>query len=245
MHEYLLLHGGPYLFSALQPLWDLQVVELFARVAKHYLPYMLSCNEPLGQNSSRWCAQCEKCAFVYALLAAFLDPPEVWAVFGEDMLQVSGPPMQRFEELLGARAITRLPDGRTLPGKEALERLSASGQKSPETRMLSYLDGHTALKPLDCVGTKEEAQLALFLAERRRVAWAKREGHEPKLPRFFRGGVWAKARGEVRTNIRRVAALLDDFNGEHLLPAWLEPLMSELHAQRVVQAEELCREVDA
>lgn len=204
---------------------------------------MLSCNEPLGDNSSRWCAQCEKCAFVYALLAAFVDPPEVWAVFGEDLLQMSGATMQRFEELIGARGATRLPDGRTLPGKEALERLRAAGQANPETRMLEYVDGHTALKPLDCVGTKEEARLALFLAERRRLAWARREGLEPKPPRFFRSGVWAKARREVRAGLGELGALLDEFNGEHLLPAWLEPLMRGLHDDRAVKSEALCQEV--
>ena len=95
----------------------------------------------------------DRCAFVYALLAAFLEPPEAWSVFGDDLLQVSGPTAQRFEELLGARSVTRLPDGRALPGRDALAaQQAATGRGSPESRLLRYLDGHSTLKPLDCVG---------------------------------------------------------------------------------------------
>ena len=65
--------GGLYYFSLLMPFWDVQVVELFSRVARQYLPLILSCNEALGRNHSRWCASCEKCAFVFALLSAFLE----------------------------------------------------------------------------------------------------------------------------------------------------------------------------
>ena len=105
-HKYLLECGGPYFFSALQPFWDIQVVELFSRLGRKYVPYILSCNEPLDPDSSRWCARCEKCAFVYALLAAFLpSPQEAWAVFGEDMLQLPSC-HARFEELIGSRGQT-------------------------------------------------------------------------------------------------------------------------------------------
>lgn len=58
-------------------------------------------------------------------------------------------------------------------------------------------------------------------------------------PRFFRGGVWAKARCEVCADFARHAELLDEFNEEHLLPPWLEPLMRELHSQRSVTGEML------
>lgn len=44
--------GRLYYFSALMHLWDIQVVELFSRIAKPYFPLILSCNEPLGHNSS-------------------------------------------------------------------------------------------------------------------------------------------------------------------------------------------------
>ena len=181
-HAYLQrCHGRVYYFSALMHLWDVQVVELFSRIARPYLPLILSCNEPLGHNNSRWCAECEKCAFVFALLSAFCDPPQVIGVFGDDLLQTRAA-TARFDELLGIRSITRLPDGRALPGRAALEALQSGKVSShgvytrdgPEARLLSYLPGHDALKPLDCVGTKEEATLALWLADRRRQRWAKK-----------------------------------------------------------------------
>ena len=53
-HEYFLrcTHGKLYYFSALMHLWDVQVVELFSRICKPYVPLILSCNEPLGQQPS-------------------------------------------------------------------------------------------------------------------------------------------------------------------------------------------------
>lgn len=183
-HEYFLrcTQGRVYYFSALMHLWDLQVVELFARICQPYLPLILSCNEPLGHQNSRWCAECEKCAFVYILLGAFLEPSAVMGVFGDDLLQTQAA-AARFDELLGLRhAGTRLPDGRTLPGRAALEQLQNGRLQSnglyaadgPEAKLLAYLPGHDALKPLDCVGTSEEATIAMWLTERRRAQWAER-----------------------------------------------------------------------
>ena len=102
----------------------------------------MSTHEPLGHNSSRWCAECEKCAFVFALLSAFNSPPEVWSIFGDDLFQTSTA-SARFNELLGVRGVTRLPDGREFPGRQQLSHLKTG----PEAAMLAYEDGHDALKP--------------------------------------------------------------------------------------------------
>ena len=64
-----------------------QVVEHFCRLAPGYLPLILSCNQPLGSDSSRWCAACDKCAFVFALLSAFVEPERACAVFGDDLFE--------------------------------------------------------------------------------------------------------------------------------------------------------------
>ena len=45
----------------------------------------LSCNEPV--DATRWCSRCEKCAFVFLLMSAFLPPPCVRGVFGDDLFQ--------------------------------------------------------------------------------------------------------------------------------------------------------------
>jgi hypothetical protein len=56
-----------------------------AEVAKFHR-YFISCNEsPHGTHS--WCRKCEKCAFVYLILSAFLAPPRVQDIFdGFNML---------------------------------------------------------------------------------------------------------------------------------------------------------------
>eukprot|EP00897_Mesotaenium_endlicherianum_P010491 jgi/Mesen1/9470/ME000063S08920 len=63
-HAYVNAHVAPGLhyFSALQHLWELQ-------------------------GGTRWCGACSKCLFVCILLGAFLEPPQVWAIFGDDLLQ--------------------------------------------------------------------------------------------------------------------------------------------------------------
>lgn len=59
----------------------------------------ISCNEPLDY--TRWCSKCEKCAFVFLLMSAFLSPPAVWAVFGDDLFQKTDM-LPVFLQLVGA-----------------------------------------------------------------------------------------------------------------------------------------------
>jgi len=218
VHEYLLRcggGGGVYYFSALMHLWDVQVVELFCRLARPMVPLIISCNEPLGKHNSRWCATCEKCAFVFALLSAFAATPyEALAVWGDDLFELS-PVFARFDELCGMRRDVRLPDGRTLPGRAAL----AEMPPSPEVRCLRYLPGCDALKPLDCVGTAAEAKLALWLALCRRTERTHATGgarsaaaagdpdgrggasphgvSDDHVPRYFRSASWRRVQAEL------------------------------------------------
>lgn len=46
---------------------------------KKFHKYFLSCNESDGTHS--WCRKCEKCAFVFLVLSAFLNPAEVKKIF--------------------------------------------------------------------------------------------------------------------------------------------------------------------
>ena len=51
---------------------------------KEFHNLFISCNEVV--NVTEWCCKCEKCAFVYIILSAFLPPPQVQAVFhGRDL----------------------------------------------------------------------------------------------------------------------------------------------------------------
>jgi hypothetical protein len=222
---------GVYYFSALMHLWDVQVVEHFCRLARAFVPLIISCNEPLGRANSRWCGQCEKCAFVFAMLSAFLSlPHEAMAVWGDDLLETPEI-FPRFDELCGRREQVRLPDGRMLPGRLALQ----NTPPGPESRCLRYCPGCDSLKPLDCVGTVEEAKLALWLARRRRLEhMASGGGGGGGLPKYFSShGPWKQVQAELDRAPEASLALLDEWNDDNLLPSWLEPTCRELFQERV------------
>lgn len=70
-----------YYFSGLQAMNEYEIAREFARY-RQYLPVFMSCNYV-----DDWCGKCEKCAFVFALLSAFLEASEVCSVFnGKDLL---------------------------------------------------------------------------------------------------------------------------------------------------------------
>ena len=229
LDSYLQPYGGPVYFSALMHLWDVQVGELFCRLAPTQLPLILSCNEPLGRDRSRWCARCDKCAFVFALLSAYREPDAVRAVFGDDLLETSEG-CELFEALLGLRPAATPPGRAALPTPAALPHLS---DKAVERRLLSYVPGCTGLRPLDCVGSVAETRLALSLAEGRREAC----GCAPT--RFFRSDAWARARPAPGEDA--AFALLDDFNAEHNMPAWFESTARRLWAERTGAKERRVR----
>jgi len=92
---------GIHFFSPLQPLYELQIASLFARHLGSYHDTFISCNQSHGNR--RWCRSCEKCAFVYALLSAFLPTDRVVRIFGKDLFaDIKMVPI--YEELLGRKA---------------------------------------------------------------------------------------------------------------------------------------------
>jgi len=75
--ERFVTHETRYL-NALRPLSELAVAKLFVREPK-YFAHVTSCNknwlwQKLDENpdQGRWCGECDKCSFVFAILAAFL-----------------------------------------------------------------------------------------------------------------------------------------------------------------------------
>jgi hypothetical protein len=169
--------------------------------------------------------------------------------------QAPGAGCERLEALLGVGKPIELPGGQRLPGRAALREL----RTGVEVEMLSYVAGCDAMKPLDCVGTAEEARLALCLAEerrrRRRLGGGAAAGEagsggvrghcgrcDQGLPRFFRSAAWATARrrggaaaagGEDASGGDPAeAGLLDAFNDEHLMPAWFESTARRLWDER-------------
>ena len=91
-------------FSLLRPLSELKVAEIYAKTST-YFTTATSCNrnwkilddEPMA---GRWCCECPKCAFVYAILAAWLPAETMQRMFGRNLFaDASLVPLYR--ELLG------------------------------------------------------------------------------------------------------------------------------------------------
>ena len=91
LQEYVKANIDPALrsFSLLRPLSELGVVKLFT-LAPSYLKIATSCNANWKiaaerRAEKRFCGECPKCAFVFALYAAFLPKATLEEVFGKNL----------------------------------------------------------------------------------------------------------------------------------------------------------------
>lgn len=76
--------------SVLRPASELAIARAFSRLTQFH-PCFTSCNtvfrlDPARRNR-QWCADCPKCRFVFLALAPYLDPAELVAIFGLDLLE--------------------------------------------------------------------------------------------------------------------------------------------------------------
>ena len=73
----------------LRPYAELDIVRKFARLKKFHHVFS-SCNRNFhldgSRNTGRWCGECPKCHFSALALAVFLEPGEVSAIQGRDLL---------------------------------------------------------------------------------------------------------------------------------------------------------------
>ena len=91
-------------FSLLRPISEIHIAKLFADKCKDYFDVFTSCNKAfkLDENKrlSHWCGECDKCRFVFLVLAMFMDKQKLIDVLGgnplDDENQIKG-----YEELLG------------------------------------------------------------------------------------------------------------------------------------------------
>ncbi|MFA5185166.1 MAG: hypothetical protein WC551_01650 [Patescibacteria group bacterium] len=94
-------------FSLLRPLSELAIVERFSHHPK-YFPVFSSCNrnfvvgsvQPQAERGAYWCGGCPKCAFVFAMLSAFISKDEIVKIFGKD-LYADVSLLQLYKDLLG------------------------------------------------------------------------------------------------------------------------------------------------
>jgi hypothetical protein len=81
---------GVEYFSALRPWGELPIAAAFAGVPGAVHQAFMSCNRAFVRDPARrspgWCGECPKCRSVYLSLAPFLDPAELVAIFGRDLL---------------------------------------------------------------------------------------------------------------------------------------------------------------
>ena len=132
---------GVFYFSALQHLWEVQIAWLFCRRSSAFLDAFISCNDSGGLNE--WCCACDKCCFVFALLAAWEPLGSTSEHFGKNLFE-DPELITNFEGLLGIPAGT---SGAAEPGE---------GADGAPFRL--------AFKPFECVGTQDEVLLSLWLA---------------------------------------------------------------------------------
>lgn len=77
-------------FSFLRPFYEIQIAKIFSRHSPYFKSF-LSCNEARKTNSGRkkpagkWCGNCPKCLFVFAILYPFLQEKILIQIFGQDL----------------------------------------------------------------------------------------------------------------------------------------------------------------
>ena len=99
------LSAGAY-FSVLRPYSELQIARFFSSL-REYHPVINSCNRAFrqGVDDARWCADCDKCRFIFLILSPFLPPSALTRMFADNLLDNP-------EQLEGYRALLGLHEHR-------------------------------------------------------------------------------------------------------------------------------------
>ena len=99
-HDYIQRFIKPDLkvYSLLRNLYEIQIVEKFSKLTKYHSTF-LSCNKGLKTDLG-WCGECAKCAFVFAMMSAFIDLKEVTKIFGKNLFE-DEKLLKVYKELLG------------------------------------------------------------------------------------------------------------------------------------------------
>jgi UDP-N-acetylmuramoylalanine--D-glutamate ligase len=69
-------------FSLLRPFYEIRIAKLFSTMEK-YFPYFSSCNRTTP--TKRWCGNCAKCVFVWAILSPYIVKEKLVEIFGKDL----------------------------------------------------------------------------------------------------------------------------------------------------------------
>jgi hypothetical protein len=112
----------------------------------------ISCNDPT--KDTQWCLKCEKCAFVFLIMSAYMVPSKVWAIFNNTNLFT----LQE-EEAKSSRTESS-PTAKTMDQHF----LSLIGHGSGADVGIDTSTDEGCMKPFECVGTFWESGAAVELA---------------------------------------------------------------------------------
>jgi hypothetical protein len=83
------IEGAPAIFSILRGASELRIASAFAKLTQYH-PTFTSCNRVFKleaeQRLGSWCCDCDKCRFVFLILAPFMPPAQLTEIFGKDLL---------------------------------------------------------------------------------------------------------------------------------------------------------------
>jgi len=94
------LSAGAY-FSLLRPYSELKIARYFSGL-REYHPVITSCNRAFrrGVDDARWCANCDKCRFIFLILSPFLPASALIRMFAANLLDDSRQ-IEGYRSLLG------------------------------------------------------------------------------------------------------------------------------------------------
>ena len=91
-------------FSLLRPLSEIHIAKLFSKLCSAYFPTFTSCNKAFKLDKSKrlthWCGSCDKCRFVFLILAPFMDRQTLIQIVGHNPLD-DETQLEGYKELLG------------------------------------------------------------------------------------------------------------------------------------------------
>ena len=91
-------------FSLLRPISEIHIAKLFADKCSDYFDIFTSCNKAFKLDKTKrlsgWCGNCDKCRFVFLILAPFMDKEKLVQIVGRNPLNDKAQ-LPGFEELLG------------------------------------------------------------------------------------------------------------------------------------------------
>jgi len=91
------LHPDLRYAGLLMPFYDVQIARIFSSYPQYFAAFR-SCNR--RRTGRPWCLACSKCAFVFLMMAAFVDEERVRQIFGADLL-VDPDMVQTYMDLCG------------------------------------------------------------------------------------------------------------------------------------------------